>query len=127
MKMLPVVVALGLLAMPVHASGLVGTWSTEPDAKAQTGYVVITPCGAALCGTVTQAFDKAGKPITTPSVGKRVLWDVKAQGEAGEGKVYVPLMRNVYPVRLMARGNTLNLKACNSIGVCRTQVWKRVN
>lgn len=122
-----VVAALLLVSGPVFAGGLVGTWLTEPDAKSATGHVVIQPCGGALCGTIVRAFDKAGNPIITPNVGKRILWDVRAQGNAGEGQVYVPGMRLVFPVSLTANGDRLNLRACNALGLCRTQVWKRVN
>ncbi len=125
--LLAFVAALGLLSSPVFAASLVGTWHTQPDAKETTGHVVIERCGAALCGTVVRAFDKAGNPIVTPSVGKRILWDVKEAGNAGEGRVYVPVMRAEFPVRLVASGNRLNLRACNKLGICRTQVWQRVN
>lgn len=118
---------LGLLAEPVHAADLTGTWQTAPDAKAQTGHVQITPCGATLCGTVVRAFDHTGRPIVTANVGKRILWDVKASGATGTGRVYVPVMSRDFPVRLVARGNRLDLKACNALGICKSQVWNRVN
>ena len=122
-------VAAVLFLGPVQAfaGGLIGTWITEPDAKAATGHVVIAPCGAALCGTIVRAFDKSGSAIVTPNVGKRILWDVKAQGNAGTGRVFVPVMRSEFPVRLVANGNRLNLMACNALGICRTQVWLRVD
>ncbi|MDJ0628679.1 MAG: DUF2147 domain-containing protein [Rhodobacter sp.] len=124
---LPVLASLSLLAAPVQADGLAGTWLTEPDHNGWTAHVVVERCGELLCGTMRRAFGENGEPITTPNVGKRILRDVKAQGNAGEGMVYVPLMRREFPVRLVANGNRLNLKACNRIGICRTQIWQRVD
>lgn len=115
--------ALGLSTLPAAAGSIVGVWQTAPDAKAQTGHVQITQCGAKLCGTVISAFDQQGRPITTPSVGRRILWDV---GSHGQGRVYVPIMSNDFPVQLASTGNSLHLKACNAIGICKTQVWTRV-
>jgi len=117
-----------LLSAPVAAATITGIWVTEPDAKAQTGHVQIMPCGAALCGTVVSAFDKAGKPITTASVGKRILRDLKPIGgnAFGDGKVYVPIMRSEFPVRMTVNGNRLSLRACNGLGICRSQTWTRV-
>jgi len=125
-RFLIVLAVLGSMAGPGFASSFLGTWQTPLDAKQTTGYVQIVPCGASLCGTVISAFDKAGKPIVTPSVGKRVLWDVMDDGTSGNGRVYVPTLRAEFPVVLTAHGNTLILKACSGLGVCKTQVWNRV-
>ena len=120
--------ALGLLAGPAAASALVGTWKTEPDAKRQTGWVQIVPCGTALCGTLVSAWNQAGQQITTVNVGRRILWDVipASAGSQAGGRIYVPIMRTDFPVKLKLNGDNLNLRACNSVGVCRSQTWTRV-
>jgi len=120
-----VLLALGTFAMPVSAATVEGIWLTPPDAKSTTGHVRIAPCGATLCGTVISAFDKAGKPIKTVAVGKRVLRDVNPTNLSG-GKVYVPAMRSEFPVQMNVNGNRLNLRACNSAGMCKKQVWTRL-
>jgi uncharacterized protein (DUF2147 family) len=120
--------AFALLAAPVTAATITGVWATEPDAKAQIGHVQITPCGASLCGTIISAYDKAGKQITTPNVGRQIIKDARAQGANtfGGGTVYVPVMKAEFPVEITVAGNKLTLRACNKLGVCRRQIWTRV-
>ncbi len=127
-RLLCVFVVLAVLAGPVSAAGLIGIWQTESDGKEQTGHVQITPCGLALCGTVISAYDRAGKQITTASVGRQIIRDVQPRGanNYGGGTVYVPLMKAEFPVEMTVNGNTLDLRACNRIGVCRRQTWTRV-
>ena len=126
MKRLPLVLlVLGFFAMPVSASNLEGVWLTPPDAKSTTGHVQIAPCGAALCGTVTKAFDKNGKPINTIAVGRRVLSGVNPADNSG-GTVYVPIMKQEFPVKINVNGNKLELRACNAAKMCKNQVWTRV-
>ncbi len=122
------VLSVVFLAAPAGAATLEGIWATEPDGKAQIGHVEIKPCGAALCGTIVRAYDKAGNQVTTPNIGRRILRDVKSTGgnEYGGGKVFVPLMRAEFPVNMTVQGNKLRLRACNGIGVCRSQDWTRV-
>ncbi|MCG6901715.1 MAG: DUF2147 domain-containing protein [Rhodobacter sp.] len=127
-RFLIVCAAIGVMADAAQAAPLLGVWQTEPDGKNQTGHVQITPCGAALCGTVVSAYDASGKQITTASVGKRVIRDIRQTGENtfGGGQIYVPLMRAEFPLEIRVSGNHMNLKACNSAGLCRTQKWARV-
>ena len=115
-----------VVASPAGAAGLPGVWLTPPDQKAQTGHVEIIPCGGAMCGTVIGAFDRAGRPIRTVAVGRRVLWDVTGAGGRHTGRVFVPTMNSAFPVTLVENGNRLNLRACNSVGICRSQTWQRV-
>ncbi|WP_172293130.1 DUF2147 domain-containing protein [Pseudoruegeria sp. HB172150] len=117
---------IGFAVAPAQAGSLTGIWQTEPDRKDQVGHVQITPCGQTLCGTVISAYDSSGNPVTTPNVGRRILWDVAAQGATGNGTVYVPIIGSSFPVTLQATGSRLNLRACNSIGLCKTQAWTRV-
>lgn len=85
-------------------------------------------CGAGVCGTIISAYDKAGKQITTPNVGRRIIRDLKpiSANSYGGGKIYVPLMGAEYPVEITVSGNNLKLRACNSLGICRNQSWDRV-
>ncbi len=120
-------VMIGLLSGPAGAAGLTGIWATEPDAKAQTGHVQITPCGAALCGTVVRAYDSSGRQIVTANVGKLILTNVTGQDPSYSGRVFVPIMNSQFPVEIENKGSHLTLRACNSVGICRRQVWRRVN
>ena len=104
---------------------LLGVWQTERDAKNQTGYVRIYPCGNRLCGTLIASVDKHGKPSGSPNVGRRIIWNVRSVEGWGKGNMYVPVMRNEYPTVLIATGNRLEVKVCNTVGDCDTQTWKR--
>jgi len=128
MKKLALFAMIALLAGPANAASLLGTWAAEPDAKGQTGHIDITPCGNAVCGTIARVFDRSGNQVSTPSVGRRVLRDVRQTGpnEYNSGKAYVPLLRAEFPVEIKLDGTRLQLRACNSTRICRSQTWKRV-
>lgn len=111
------------------AAGLEGVWLTTPDQKGQVAHVVSTPCGAGFCGTITRVFDAGGNPITLPTIGQRVFWDMTAKNTKDSsvfvGNVYVPAHKRDYSGQITVKDNQLILKAC--LGpVCQSQTWKRV-
>ena len=120
-----------VLAAPAASADtepLLGTWLTEPDRKGGTGHVAFETCDAAVCGTVVAAFDAEGQPTTTENVGRQIIWDMVHEGAGayGGGRVYVPLMKKDFPVTIQVEGDSLSMRACNTIGICRTQTWQRV-
>ncbi|MGY3438103.1 MULTISPECIES: DUF2147 domain-containing protein [unclassified Marinovum] len=116
------------MAGAAQAEPALGLWASPPDHKGQTGIVQVGRCGARLCGTLIKAFDPAGQQITTANVGKRLLWDMQAQGGGsyGDGRVYVPMFGRDYPAQMTVTGTQMTVKGCLA-GVCKSQTWRRVN
>jgi len=126
---LKVLVLSTLLSAPVAAMAepALGTWLSPPDGKGQVGHVEVSKCGAALCGTLVRAYDSTGKPVITPNVGKRLIWNMVPQGNGAydDGEVYVPAFGRNYDAEMRVAGNTLTVRGC--LGpVCKNQTWTRV-
>lgn len=103
-----------------------GTWLSPPDHKGQTGHVVITPCGAAFCGTLVRAYSSKGQRVTTPNVGKQLLFNMKpAGGNAYKGQAFVPIFGRKVNGELRLSGNTLKVTG-RVLGIPKSQTWKRV-
>jgi uncharacterized protein (DUF2147 family) len=116
-----------LSAAPASADPALGLWQTQPDRKNLISHIEIRRCGAALCGRVKQAFDRAGKPVQTPNVGRELFWDLKPQGDGsyGGGVVIVPLLEVTAKASMVLSGNTLTVTGCKG-PVCDGQTWVRV-
>jgi uncharacterized protein (DUF2147 family) len=115
-----------LLAAPAAAEPVLGVWQTGPDRKDQFAHVVVERCAQAICGTIARAFDKDGREITTPNVGKRVFWNLRPVGARRyEGRAYVPAHDRTYDGELVLSGDRLTVKGC--LGpLCMSQDWRRV-
>ncbi len=110
-----------------QAGELLGEWRTAPDSKGQTGDVRIVPCGAGFCGSIFRAHDEAGTEIVTKNVGRQILFGFAANGSGGyDGEVYVPLMAAKFPATVEVSGNAMRMRACNGVGICRSQTWSRL-
>ena len=121
--------AVVLTASAAFADPAVGLWKTKPDDNGNYGHVQVQPCGAALCGTLVKAFDGAGKEIESPTVGKRVIWDMKAKGGGAyaDGKVWSPDRDKTYNSKMVLKGNGLAISGC-VLGICRDGgTWSRLN
>jgi uncharacterized protein (DUF2147 family) len=120
--------ALAALAPPsAVAEPVLGLWRTEPDGKGQTGHVRFRACGSAYCGTIVAAHDSSGQQITTENVGRQVVSGLSPQGAGTyEGRVFVPIMGQDFPATIEVAGETMELQACNAIGICRSRTWRRV-
>jgi len=129
MKRLFIYLALLMLiaAVPVRADPVMGTWLSPPDHKGQVGHMQLAQCGDTICGRLVRVFDRAGKPITTPNVGKRLVWDMRGDGTDFQGKVYVPLMKGTFRAEMKVSGNRLTVRGCSELGLCKAQTWTRVN
>lgn len=126
MKTLLLSAALALFAGTAMAEPLVGTWRTATDDNGNSGLIKVKPCGAALCGTLVKAFDKDGKQMESPNIGRKIIWDTKPAGD-GEyrGMVYSPDRDAEYKSKLVLTGNKLSVSGCR-IGICREGgVWTR--
>jgi len=122
--------AAALLAAPAFAADPVeGLWQTRPDDNGNFGHVRIYPCEAALCGVIVAAFDGAGAPVTSPNVGKRMLWDMAPAGNNAYsgGKIWAPDRDKTYSSKMSLSGNALSVAGCVAGGlICRDQEWTRV-
>ncbi|SLN20343.1 DUF2147 domain-containing protein [Pseudooctadecabacter jejudonensis] len=114
------------LAGAAAADPLEGMWRTAKDDNGNSGLIQVAPCGAALCGTLVQAFDANGNQMSSPNVGRQIISQTVAQG-GGEyrGKVYSPDRDRTYNSRLQLSGNTLSVNGC-VLGICRDGgTWTR--
>jgi uncharacterized protein (DUF2147 family) len=118
--------ALAVTAGAAQADPLAGRWLTAPDDNGNFGMVEVAPCGPALCGTLTSAYDSAGKPIQSPNVGRQLIWDTKPDGGGiYRGKVYAPDRKKTYKSKLVLDGDRLSVSGC-VFGICREGgVWRR--
>lgn len=113
---------------PALAETALGTWLSPPDRKGQVGHMQLRQCGGAICGTLVRVFDKTGRQITTPNVGKQLVWGMQPSGSNRYiGQVYVPLMKGQFPAEMKVSGNRLTVRGCSSVGLCKAQTWSRVN
>lgn len=120
--------ALGLSLPAFAADPAEGLWQTRPDDNGHIGHIEIAPCGAKLCGTLVRAFDSAGKPVKSPNLGKRIVWDMEAvgPGKYGRGKVWAPDRNKTYSSRMDLNGDRLAVSGC-VMGICRDGgTWRRV-
>jgi len=110
------------------ADPAVGLWKTKPDDNGNFGHVQVTPCNAAICGTLVKAFDGTGKEMASPNIGKRIIWDMKAQGNGtyGDGKVWSPDRNKTYNAKMVLTQKGLSISGC-VLGICRDGgTWSRV-
>lgn len=120
-----------LSATLAQADAASGTWKTEPGDTGGYLHVTVGPCGDALCGSIDKAFNaQGGVSSDYEHVGKRMIWDMKAQGDGsyGGGKIWAPDKDKTYKSRMSLSGNKLTVKGCVAGGaICRGQTWMRVN
>jgi uncharacterized protein (DUF2147 family) len=130
MRLFALTAAVALLAAaPALADPLEGTWKTKPDDNGNYGHVQIAPCGPTFCGTLVKAFDTAGATVSSPNIGKRIVWDMQAQGDGayGDGKIWSPDRDKTYSGKMKLSGNKVAVSGC-VLGMCRDGgTWTRVN
>ncbi len=114
-------------------ASIAGRWKTD-DGK---GIVVMTPCGARMCGHIDRLLikqpaggqldernpDKAkrGRQVT----GLRIYWDLAPHGDGWKGEGYSPEDGRYYKAHLRAKGDKMTMKGCVAV-FCRTVTWTRV-
>jgi uncharacterized protein (DUF2147 family) len=110
------------------SDGLTGVWRNPRGSV----HVDIRPCGAALCGVVVWASDKAKQDArrggTEHLVGANLLRDfVERRDGSWRGKVYVPDLAKTVSGSIELTGpGTLKARSCALGVVCRTQIWTRI-
>jgi len=114
-------VAGGAVADPIE-----GTWKTEVDDGA-FAHVVMAPCGAAFCGTISRTFNSSGE-FKSNNIGAQLVRSMAPSGGGNyKGKVWRPSNDKVYIGKASVSGNTMKLSGCVAGGlICSKQNWTRV-
>ncbi|MGY6534439.1 MAG: DUF2147 domain-containing protein [Pararhodobacter sp.] len=114
------------LSLPALADPALGRWRTAPDDNANTGIVEIAFCGDLLCGTLIEAHDSNGQPMSSPNVGRRIVWDMEPRGSGRyrNGRVWAPDRDQTYNARMDLSGDRLSVSGCVLV-FCREAVWTR--
>ena len=109
------------------ADPVAGIWQTQPGDAGNFAHVEITACGAAICGTILRAYGPDGMPRPSDTVGKRMLWDMAADGNGrySGGRIWAPDRDKTYRSKMELSGDRLKVSGC--VGpICRGQTWARV-
>ena len=130
-RMLMIVLITGLsgIAGAALADPVYGIWRTAKDDNGNFGHIDIAACGADICGTLVRSFDSSGAGVQSENLGKKIIWDMTAQGDGayGDGKVWSPDRDKTYSSKMQITGNRLAIKGC-IFGICRDGgTWQRVN
>lgn len=122
------IAAVTLLAGAASADPVAGTWKTQPGDDGAYGHVTVAPCGSAICGTIAKAFNASGQEIASDNIGKPIIWDMQAKGGGAYsgGKIWAPDRDKTYNSKMSLSGNALKVEGC-VLGICRDQMWSRVN
>ena len=110
------------------ADPIVGNWRTIADDNGNSGLIAVSECGAKICGVLVKSYDKNGKSVKSPNVGRKLIWDMVNTGGGGygKGKVYSPDRDKTYSGKLQLAGNNLTVQGC-VLGICRNGgTWSRV-
>ena len=120
--------ALIMLAGTASADPVLGTYKTQPDDNGNFGHVELYQCDASICGVIRKAFNGAGQEIPSDNIGKRMIWDMAADGGGNYsgGKIWAPDREKVYNSKMELSGNALSVSGCVLV-VCRSQAWTKVN
>ena len=125
-KIVLMFVAAAGFAGAAFADPLEGSWRTPTDDNGNSGLVVVAPCGAVFCGTLSQSFDSSGARMTSPNIGRQIIFDTTPfGGGAYRGQLWSPDRDKVYNSRLQLNGDTLTVSGC-FFGICRDGgTWNR--
>ena len=130
-------VLLGLAAAAAAAPDTaIGRWRTE----SKNGIVEIARCGASLCGklvssdgitanpTIKDVKNKDAAQRGRPLKGLQMLGGFKWEGDAWNGgTIYNPEDGKTYSAKIsMIDANTLKLRGCVFVPLCKNQTWHRV-
>ena len=120
--------SLGLLPLAAMADDARGLWRTEPT---DDGYleVQVAPCdGAALCGTILRARDRAGQEQPYPHTGRQMIWAMIPDGPGRwrDGQIWDPRNDRTFNSRMEVQGNSLMVAGC-VLGFCQRQSWQRID
>ncbi len=121
------IAAFVLLAAPVAAQDVYGTWQTETSNEGAYLHVQIGPCGGDpdfTCGQIVQVFGSDDTSV----VGRAIIRDMqqKGPGRWHKGTIWAPDDDRTYRSNMQLTGNGLKVEGCVAV-FCRGQIWRRVN
>ena len=110
--------------------GVSGVWKSQANEEGYI-YVQIGTCeeSESYCGTIIKAFDLKGKSGPYKFLGKKMLWDMKDNGDGQYlgGKIFAPDRERVFDGELRLDEKGLVNRGCSLGGlVCKEQQWSRV-
>ena len=131
--MIPILMA-ALLAAP-SADTVIGTWNSPT----KHGVIQISKCGSTICGTLRDGDDMRANPNardtnnSDPKLQTRPLKGLNifsgfTPGDGGweNGEVYDPSKGKTYSGKITIKdANTLTLRGCIFVPLCRTDTWTR--
>ena len=119
--------ALALATPAFAADPVLGMYKTQPGDDGNFGHVELYECGPAICGVIRKAFDASGGEIASDNIGKRMIWDMTADGDGAYsgGKIWAPDRDKTYKSKMALSGDTLSVSGCVAV-ICRSQIWTRV-
>ena len=127
-RLIGVVLALVFTVSSAAADPIYGLWQTIPDDNGNFGHIEVQDCDGTICGVLMKSFDGSGKSIESDSIGKRIIWNMKAKGDGkyGGGKIWSPDRDKTYASKLELVGDMLKVSGCVFV-VCRDGgTWTRV-
>ncbi len=122
------VLAASLFAGPALAADpVLGLYKTQPGDNGNYGHVQIYECDAAICGVIRKAFNASGEEIPSDNIGKRMIWDMQAEGDGayGQGRIWAPDRDKTYRSKMELSGRALKVSGC-VLGICRAQNWTKL-
>ena len=128
MRTIALAAAAALIATPVLANDVFGTWQTQKNDEGKYLHVEVHACKtdtAKVCGTIVEAHGGA----TGTNIGKPIIWDMTADGtnEWDDGKIWKADDDEVYDSEMELSGDVLKVSGCVLGGlICRSQDWPRV-
>jgi len=78
---------------------------------------------------LVKSFDSSGAETLSPSIGKKIIWDMEAQGDGSYsgGKIWSPDRDKTYKSKMTLSGSKLAVEGCVMM-ICRDGgTWSRVN
>lgn len=133
--MLPMLFAALVAAAPA-ADSVLGTWHSPT----RNGVIAIRRCGASICGTLEDGDDMRAHPGARDTNNKdagqrgRLLKGLTmlsgfrwGDGAWNGGQVYDPSSGRTYSGRITpVDANTLKLRGCVFVPLCKTETWTRL-
>ncbi len=133
--MIPILMA-ALLAAGPSPDTVIGTWHSP----IKNGTIQISKCGSSICGTLLNGDDIRANPNardannSDPKLQNRPLKGLqilsgftRGDGDWENGQVYDPSKGKTYSGKITPKdANTLSLRGCIFVPLCRTDTWTRV-
>ena len=111
-----------------QADPLFGVWKSAADDNGKFGHIEMQDCDGKICGTLIKSFAPSGKEVSSPNVGKLIVWDMKSKGDGkyAGGKLWSPDRDKTDKSKLRLTGDNLQVSGCILI-ICRDGgIWTRV-